>query len=67
MGKIDTSDLLLLSQYMTEGTFNWRMMKTLFTQLHVYDKEKNYVPFDHGKEQEDAWLAIQRKVLPNAA
>jgi omega-6 fatty acid desaturase (delta-12 desaturase) len=52
------------SQYMTEGTFNWKMMKTLFTQLHIYDEKKNYVPFDYNQEKEDAWLAIQRRVLP---
>jgi len=51
-------------EYMTEGTFNWRMMKTLFTQLHIYDQEKNYVPFDHNSEKEDPWLAVQRRVLP---
>ena len=49
---------------MTEGTFNWKMMKTLFTQLHIYDEKKNYVPFDYNQEKEDAWLAIQRRVLP---
>lgn len=53
-----------LAQYMTECTFNWRMMKTIFTQLHVYDKEKNYVPFDHQEEREDPFLAIQRRALP---
>lgn len=51
-------------QYMTEGTFNWRMMKTLFTQLHVYDEQKNYVPFDYAQEKEDPFLALQRKILP---
>jgi hypothetical protein len=33
-------------QYMTEATFNWRMMKTICTELHVYDEEVNYKPFD---------------------
>ena len=31
---------------MTEATFNWRMMKTICTELHVYDEEVNYKPFD---------------------
>ena len=26
-------------EYMTECTFNWRVMKTIFTELHVYDDE----------------------------
>jgi len=51
-------------EYMTEATFNWRMMKNIFTQLHVYDKEKNYKPFDYDKDREDLWLAFQRRVLP---
>lgn len=49
--------------YMTECTFNWRMMKTIFTELHIYDEEQNYVPFDF--EKEEPFLAMQRKVLPN--
>ncbi len=31
---------------MTEATFNWRMMKTICTELHIYDEEANYKPFD---------------------
>lgn len=52
-------------QYMTEGTFNWRMMKTIFTELHVYDDKANYKPFDF--KQEEPFFALQRKVLPNTA
>lgn len=48
---------------MTECRFNWRMMKTIFTELHVYDEEKTYVPFDFKKEE--PFLQFQRKVLPN--
>jgi omega-6 fatty acid desaturase (delta-12 desaturase) len=51
-------------QYMTSCTFNWRMMKTIFTELHVYDKDKNYVPFD--AEQPQPFFELQRKVIPNA-
>lgn len=50
-------------QYMTECTFNWRMMKNIFTECHVYDKENNYKPFDFQKEE--ALFATQRKYLPN--
>jgi omega-6 fatty acid desaturase (delta-12 desaturase) len=50
--------------YMTSCTFNWRMMKTIFTELHVYDKEKNYVPFD--ADSPEAFFQMQRKVIPNA-
>ena len=50
-------------QYMTEARFNWRMMKTIFTELHVYDEDNVYVPFDFQKEE--PFLQFQRKILPN--
>ncbi|KAK9812776.1 hypothetical protein WJX72_003473 [[Myrmecia] bisecta] len=50
-------------EYMTEGRFNWRMMKTIFTELHMYDEENNYVPFDFQKPE---WFfQFQRKYLPS--
>lgn len=51
-------------QYMTEGDFNWRMLKNIITECHIYDKEKNYVPFDYEKEA--GFLAVQRRVLPES-
>ena len=51
-------------QYLTECTFNWRMIKGIVTECHVYDKENNYKPFDF--EKESALLTFQRKVLPNS-
>ncbi|KAJ9517723.1 hypothetical protein QJQ45_004010 [Haematococcus lacustris] len=50
-------------QYMTEGTFNWRMMKNIFTECHVYDAQNNYKPFDF--KQEEPFFALQRRWLPN--
>ncbi len=58
-----TSDCVLPMQYMTEASWNWRMMKYIFTELHVYDEQQNYVPFDW--EKEEPFYMIQRKVLPN--
>ncbi|KAF8066409.1 FAD6 [Scenedesmus sp. PABB004] len=52
-------------QYMTSCTFNWRMMKTIFTELHVYDKTKNYVPFDAA--QPEPFFEVQRKGDKNDA
>jgi omega-6 fatty acid desaturase (delta-12 desaturase) len=52
-------------QYMTSCTFNWKMMKTIFTELHVYDKSKNYVPFDAQKPE--TFFEVQRKVIPGSA
>lgn len=51
-------------QYMTEGTFNWRMMRNFLTEMHLYDIGKEYVSFDEGKK-EDPLLAAQRRILPN--
>jgi omega-6 fatty acid desaturase (delta-12 desaturase) len=51
-------------QYMTTCTFNWRMMKNIFTECHVYDAKKNYVPFD--AEKEEPLFAVQRRILPSS-
>lgn len=50
--------------YMCECTFNLRMLRNIFTELHVYDKETHgYKAFDWKKEE--PLFAIQRKVIPN--
>ncbi|CAH2040979.1 unnamed protein product [Thlaspi arvense] len=33
-------------KYLNEATWNWRLMKTIMTVCHVYDKEQNYIAFD---------------------
>ncbi|PNH08199.1 Omega-6 fatty acid desaturase, chloroplastic [Tetrabaena socialis] len=45
-------------QYMTECTFNWRMMKNICTECHVYDDKVNYKPFDY--KGEETLFAVQR-------
>lgn len=50
-------------EYMTEASFNWRMMKNIITECHMYDKDTNYKPYDFQKEQPG--FAFWRKVLPN--
>ncbi|GMH45843.1 hypothetical protein BSKO_13806 [Bryopsis sp. KO-2023] len=52
-------------QYMTEGTINWRMMRNFLTEIHLYEFEKEYVPFDAGKAREDPLLAVQRRLYPD--
>ncbi|KAF5828427.1 chloroplast w6 desaturase [Dunaliella salina] len=49
-------------EYMTECTFNWRVVKNVITHCHVYDKDVNYRPFDSAKEE--PYLKFQRAVLP---
>jgi hypothetical protein len=34
-------------------------------ELHVYNKDKNYVPFD--AEKPETFFEVQRKVIPNSA
>lgn len=33
-------------QYMTEASFNWRMIKNICAECHVFDEETNYKAFD---------------------
>lgn len=52
-------------EYMTECTFNWRVVKNICTECHVYDPNTNYKPFDFKKEE--PLFAVQRRVLPDIA
>lgn len=52
-------------KYMTEASWNWRLMKTIFTECHFYDEERNYAAFDDGLEKESPILAPLRKLMPN--
>ena len=36
----------ILMQYLTTAKWNWRLMRTIVTELHVYDEKVNYKPFD---------------------
>ena len=51
-------------RYMTEASVNWTMLKTICTELHVYDAAAptNYVPFD--AEAEHPFFKLQRRFLP---
>ncbi|GFR52214.1 hypothetical protein Agub_g14754 [Astrephomene gubernaculifera] len=49
--------------YMTECTFNWRVVKNICTVCHVYDEKVNYKPFDFKKEE--PLFAFQRRFLPD--
>lgn len=50
-------------EYMTECTFNFRMLKNIITECHIYDEENNYKPFDFAKEE--PMFAVQRQMIPN--
>eukprot|EP00246_Nothoceros_aenigmaticus_P009332 TRINITY_DN2476_c0_g1_i1.p1 TRINITY_DN2476_c0_g1~~TRINITY_DN2476_c0_g1_i1.p1 ORF type:complete len:487 (+),score=55.02 TRINITY_DN2476_c0_g1_i1:106-1461(+) len=50
--------------YLNEAKWNWRLMKTIFTQCHIYDEEVNYVAFDQGAPQESKVLGPLRRIMP---
>lgn len=50
-------------EYMTECTFNPRMLKNIVTECHIYDETNNYKPFDFAKEE--PLFAVQRKLYPD--
>ncbi|KAK9803546.1 hypothetical protein WJX73_007178 [Symbiochloris irregularis] len=51
-------------EFMTECHWNWRMMRTIFTELHFYSDEGAYTAFDH--EAELPFWKLQRALIPNS-
>ncbi|XP_050364747.1 omega-6 fatty acid desaturase, chloroplastic isoform X2 [Argentina anserina] len=54
-------------KYLNEATWNWRLMKTIMTVCHVYNKEENYVPFDELAPEDSLPITILKKVMPDYA
>nr|UDV78693.1 fatty acid desaturase 6.2 [Perilla frutescens] len=54
-------------KYMNEASWNWRLMKTILTVCHVYDKEKNYAPFDEIVPEESQPITFLKQVMPDYA
>ncbi|CAI7766173.1 unnamed protein product [Closterium sp. NIES-53] len=52
-------------KYMNEASWNWRLMKNIFVECHVFDREKNYIPFDALEKSESPILGVTRKIMPN--
>ena len=50
-------------EYMTDTRFNPRLLKTIITECHVFDEDKNYLAFDYKTESK--FLDAQRQFLPN--
>lgn len=55
----------VLLQYTNLATWNWRLMKTILTVCHVYDKEENYIPFDRLAPEESQPITFLKKVMPD--
>lgn len=51
-------------KYLNESKWNWRLMKTIMTKCHIYDKDKNYVAIDEGAQKSKV-LGFIRRVMPN--
>jgi omega-6 fatty acid desaturase (delta-12 desaturase) len=52
---------------MNEASWNWRLMKTIMTICHVYDKEQNYISFEQLAPKESQPITFLRKVMPDYA
>ncbi|GFP94110.1 omega-6 fatty acid desaturase chloroplastic [Phtheirospermum japonicum] len=48
-------------KYMNEATWNWRLMKTILTVCHVYNKERNYIAFDELVPEESQPIKFLKK------
>jgi acyl-lipid omega-6 desaturase (Delta-12 desaturase) len=58
---------VLEKQYLNEASWNWRLMKTIMTVCHVYDKQQNYVSFDEVAPKESRPIRFLKKVMPDYA
>ncbi|KAL6534848.1 Omega-6 fatty acid desaturase, chloroplastic [Orobanche gracilis] len=54
-------------KYMNEATWNWRLMRTILTVCHVYNKQRNYISFDELAPEESQPIRFLKKVMPNYA
>lgn len=52
---------------MNEASWNWRLMKTIMTVCHVYDKEQNYVGFDELAPEDSSPIKFLKEVMPEYA
>jgi omega-6 fatty acid desaturase (delta-12 desaturase) len=58
---------VLEKQYLNEASWNWRLMKTILTVCHVYDKEQNYVSFEEVAPEESHSIKFLKEVMPDYA
>ncbi|CAI0427498.1 unnamed protein product, partial [Linum tenue] len=56
-------------KYLNEATWNWRLMRTIMTVCHVYDKEQNYVAFDQlaPEDSQPVQAFYRESTTPTAA
>ncbi|KAH9620954.1 hypothetical protein KSS87_004413 [Heliosperma pusillum] len=54
-------------KHLNTAKWNWRLMKTIMTTCHIYDKEENYVSFEKTNPDEAQPISFLRRVMPNHA
>lgn len=51
-------------EYLNIASWNWRLMKTIMTMCHLYDKEQYYIPFDEIAPEESQPISFLKKFMP---
>ncbi|KAK9706296.1 hypothetical protein RND81_07G115200 [Saponaria officinalis] len=54
-------------KYLNKARWNWRLMRTIMTTCHIYDKEENYVSFEKSMPEESQPISFLKRVMPNHA
>ncbi|KAL9242486.1 hypothetical protein vseg_016479 [Gypsophila vaccaria] len=54
-------------KYLNKARWNWRLMRTIMTTCHIYDKEENYVSFEKSVPEEAQPISFLKRVMPNHA
>ncbi|KAL2929953.1 Omega-6 fatty acid desaturase chloroplastic [Bienertia sinuspersici] len=53
--------------YLNKAIWNWRLMRTIMTTCHIYDKDENYVSFEKVVPEESQPISFLRKLMPDYA
>ncbi|CAO2822512.1 unnamed protein product [Amaranthus hypochondriacus] len=54
-------------KYLNKAVWNWRLMRTIMTTCHVYDKDENYVSFERVVPEESQPISFLKRVMPDYA
>uniref|UniRef100_A0A803LTG4 Fatty acid desaturase domain-containing protein n=1 Tax=Chenopodium quinoa TaxID=63459 RepID=A0A803LTG4_CHEQI len=54
-------------KYLNKAVWNWRLMRTIMTTCHIYDKEENYVSFEKAVPEESQPISFLKRVMPDYA
>ncbi|NP_001413388.1 omega-6 fatty acid desaturase, chloroplastic [Spinacia oleracea] len=54
-------------KYLNKAKWNWRLMRTIMTTCHIYDKDENYVSFEKAVPEESQPISFLKRVMPDYA